>query len=352
MSERLGHYRAAVFDVGGRVEVVHVARRQLAPFEARVEVQLAGICGTDLALRRRHLPTRIPPTFGHEFVGRVIEVGLASHDGWLGKQVTADINLACHDRPWGTYCAECRSDDRHHCPRRTVLGIDVTDGAFAEEVIVPVQNLIEIPASVDPRRAVFTEPLAAALHAFTAAPIGPEQTVLILGAGRLGALIARVAQLQGARVIAVTQSDRRHERLKSFGLTNVLSRRNSDLDGCVRDATRSIGADIVVEVTGQPQGLVDALRWVRPRGRVVLKSTCGLPASGFDQTAVVVQEIQLIGSRCGDYHAAVEWLNSGRIEPERLIEASYPLDAIETAFDAAQSHLKVLVDPRPIARLA
>ncbi|MFO0914863.1 MAG: alcohol dehydrogenase catalytic domain-containing protein [Pirellulales bacterium] len=352
MSQSLGTYRAAVFDAEGRVRIVEVPRRPLTPVEARVQVQLAGICGTDLALRRRHLPTRIPPTFGHEFVGRVIEVGHPSHDRWLDQQVGADINLACTDRPWQTYCDECRSEDRHHCPRRTVLGIDVTDGAFAEELIVPVQNLIEIPASVDPRRAVFTEPLAAALHAFTASPIGPEQTVLVLGAGRLGALIGRVAELQGARVISVTQSDRRHERLKNFGLTNVLSRRDSDIDACVRDATRSIGADVVVEVTGQPQGIVDALRWVRPRGRVVLKSTCGLPASGFDQTAVVVQEIQLIGSRCGDYHAAVEWLDSGRIEPERLIEASYPLDAINTALDAAQSHLKVLVELHPTARLA
>ena len=168
----------------------------------------AGLCGTDLALRGRQLPTRIPRTLGHEFVGRVLEVEAGEHAGWIGQRVCADINFGCPARPPGSYCSECKSTDRHHCLKRDVLGIDNAEGAFAEEVIVPVVNLLPVPAHVSDVAAVFTEPLAAALHAFAEVPLRAEDVVVVLGAGRLGALIARVATLAGATVLAVSRSER------------------------------------------------------------------------------------------------------------------------------------------------
>jgi threonine dehydrogenase-like Zn-dependent dehydrogenase len=291
------------------------------PHEAIVRVAAAGICGTDLELARGYYPFAGVP--GHEFVGRVEEAPDAP--AWVGKRVVGEINVACGE------CAECAAGRRTHCARRSVIGIRDRDGALAESVAVPIANLHEVPARVPDELAVFTEPTAAALEVQEQVAIGPDQRVGVIGPGRLGQLVARTLALTGCELRV---AGRNADALAALARRGIVTGPNLP----------DRWADVVVECTGHPDGLEQARRAVRPRGTIVMKSTYHGPAA-VNLSPFVVDEITLVGSRCGPFAKALDLLASGRLDVSDLVTAVYPLAEAEEAFDAAARPgvLKVLV---------
>ena len=295
-----------------------------APGEALVRVRLAGVCGTDVELLRGYYPyTGVP---GHEFVG---EVQQAPDDpSWEGRRVVGEINAACGE------CDTCLADRPTHCERRTVLGIAGRHGALAELLCLPLANLREVPATVSDDAAVFCEPLAAALQILQQVHVRPTDRVLVLGAGRLGQLVAQVLAATGCDLQVVA----RHEAQRQ-----ILQQQQIPLldEAQVPDG----GADVVVEATGAPEGFAMARRAVRPRGTVVLKSTYAEELS-VNVSAVVVDEITLVASRCGPFAPALRLLQQQRVDPTPQIQARYPLEqgAEAVAHAARPGVIKVLVE--------
>jgi threonine dehydrogenase-like Zn-dependent dehydrogenase len=293
------------------------------PGEAIVRVSAAGICGTDLELARGYYPFAGVP--GHEFVGRVEAAPDAT--SWVGKRVGGEINVACGA------CAECAAGRRTHCARRSVIGIRGRHGALAELVAVPVANLHEVPAGIPDDVAVFTEPTAAALEVQEQVAIAPGQHVAVIGPGRLGQLVART--------LALTGCDLRVAGRNADALARLAQR------GIATSATLpERWADVVVECTGNAEGLEQARRAVRPRGTIVLKSTYRGETT-LNLSPFVVDEITLVGSRCGPFAKALDLLGSGRLDVSDLVTRVYPLAEAEAAFDAAgrPGALKILVRP-------
>ena len=292
--------------------------------EAIVRVSLSGICGTDLELVRGYYPfTGVP---GHEFVGVVEEAKGAAE--WIGRRVVGEINAACGS------CATCQAGRRTHCPARTVVGIRGRGGAFADRLALPVENLHEVPAEVSDEEAVFTEPLAAALQIQAQVPLRPEQRVLVLGAGRLGTLVARTLARTGALVRVVARLPARREQLAACGI-----------DAVAPEAITPASADVVVDCTGDPEGFARARAAVRPRGTIVLKSTYAGEAS-VNLSAVVVDEITVVGSRCGAFAPALDLLRARAVRLDDLVQARFPLARGVQAFAAAgePGALKVLLE--------
>ncbi len=295
------------------------------PDEALIRVRLAGICATDLEMVRGYYPFVGVP--GHEFVGEVVAAPQAPQ--WVGQRVVGEINITC-----GT-CRFCRSGMPTHCENRTVLGILGHHGVFAEYVTLPLANLHPVPAGVPDEMAVFTEPLAAALEIVQQVHLRPTDRVLVVGAGRLGQLIAWTLSLTGAEVLAVTRHRRQRELLAPYGVRAVEASEVPE---------RSL--DLVVEATGNPEGLALAQRALRPRGTLVLKSTYAGPAT-LRLSPFVVDEVTVVGSRCGPFAPALRHLAQGRLDPRPLIEARYPLrQGVEAFAHAARpGTFKVLLEP-------
>lgn len=294
--------------------------------EALVAVRLAGVCATDLELRRGYSSfTGIP---GHELVGEVLEAPDAPR--WVGRRVVSEINAACGE------CPTCAAGRPTHCPRRTVVGIVGRAGCFAERVTLPVANLHEVPGSMADEVAVFTEPLAAALEIGDQVPIRPSDRVLLIGAGRLGQLIARVLALVGCELLVVARRSETRELLAVAGVEAITEDELSD----------SGRFDVVIEASGAPEGFALARRAVRPRGTLVLKSTYAGRLE-VDASALVVDEVTVVGSRCGPFAPALRLLERGFVDPRPLIEARYGLDRGLEAFERAgrPGGLKVLIAP-------
>jgi threonine dehydrogenase-like Zn-dependent dehydrogenase len=289
------------------------------PGEALVRVHLAGICRTDIEITRGYLGFRGTP--GHEWVGQVVA---APDPAFVGARVVGEINLAC-----GT-CPTCRADLGRHCPTRRVLGIVGADGALADLIAIPATNLHRVPDHVPDLEAVFTEPLAAAHEILDQVPAVAGARVVVLGDGKLGLLVAQVLQSAGAKVLLAGRHDEKLSRARALG---------------VRTGEPEPGADMVVDATGAPDGLRSALALVRPRGTVVLKTTIA-GEHGLDLAAAVINEVTLVGSRCGRFAPALEALAAGRISVAPLVDAVYPLDDAPDAFRRATmaGTLKVLVD--------
>ena len=313
---------AVVLD--GKIEVREVPEPRPSADEALVRVLMAGICGTDLALLDGYKDFK--GILGHEMVGIVEE---APDPRWLGARVVAEINVSC-----GT-CSLCREGQRKHCENREVVGLMVRPGAFAERLTVPLANLHRVPDSLSDEEAVWTEPLAAAL-AVSELGVRSGDAVIVLGDGRLGSLVALGLQYRGARVEIVGKQERKLGLLERIGL-----RVN-------RGEPRPI-YPWVVEATGTVSGLDQSLAWTRPRGTLVLKSTCHDLAS-VNTSRIVVGEIRVIGSRCGDFQPALEALQSGRIPVRRLVSSVFPLTEAKEAFleCASPSVFKVLLDLRDL----
>lgn len=299
------------------------------PSEALVKVRLAGVCRTDLEMVKGYYPfTGVP---GHEFVGEVVRSPETwhAHGEWVGKRVVGEINASCKR------CEQCLGGRPTHCERRTVLGIRNRDGVFADYVNLPPENLHLVPDSVPDAAAVFVEPLAAALEIQQQIPIKPTDRILLLGAGRLGQLIAQTLALTGAdmRVVARHPLQRR-----------LLSNRGIEL---IDEAGIQAGRyDVVVEATGSKAGFELARKAVRPRGTLVLKSTYQ-GHTPVNLSPVVVDEITIVGSRCGPFPPALRLLEKKAVDPTVLIAAQFGLADSILAFEEAgkPNILKVLVKP-------
>lgn len=290
--------------VEGRLEVRDVALPESCG-EALVRVTLAGVCNTDLEIVRGY--AGFEGTLGHEFVG-VVEDG--PDRGLIGQRVVGEINAGCGE------CVLCLGGDPRHCLSRTVLGIVGRDGTFAEYLRLPVANLLPVPDVITDRQAVFTEPLAAACEILDQVAIGRTQRVAVLGDGKLGQLIARVLKTTGCDMVLIGKHREKLELAERAGIRTVLK---DALDVLPEDRF-----DIVVEATGSPQGFEMALGLTRPRGVLVLKSTFHGGVT-LDLSRLVVDEISLIGSRCGRFEQALELLASGAVDPEPLITGQLPL---------------------------
>lgn len=294
------------------------------PGEATIALRLGGVCATDLELIRGYMG--FEGVLGHEFVGTVAE---ADDPAWLGRRVVGEINCPCRA------CPACLAGRPTHCPHRTVLGIDGRDGAFAERFTLPLANLHPVPEAVPDEAAVFVEPLAAALQITQQLHLRPGDRAVVLGVGRLGQLVVRALALTGAQIDAVSRSPERIELLPS-GVCGVL----------LEHAQQLAGADLVVDCTGSRDGLALATSLVRTRGTVVLKTTVHDPV-GVQPTPWVIDEITLVGSRCGPFAPALRLLASGAIDPTPLISARFGLSEGLQALEAAASPgtTKVLLAP-------
>lgn len=290
------------------------------PGEALIRPHLVGICNTDLEITRGYMNFR--GVLGHEFVGTVVACDAPS---WQGKRVVGEINAACRR------CTTCLRGDVSHCPQRTTLGIYRRDGAMADLFTLPESCLHEVPTSVSDEAAVFTEPLAAALEIVEQSHIRPTERVAVVGDGKLGAMIVQVLRLTGCELTLIGRHPERWDVYRQQGITCMYS---TDLP--------STSFDVVVDCTGNPSGLNIARQIIRPRGRLILKSTFAAETQ-LNLSVVVVDEIQLIGSRCGPFAPALRLLERGLITTTPLISARYPLAEGLQAFAAAPGQLKVLL---------
>ncbi|MEA5617101.1 alcohol dehydrogenase catalytic domain-containing protein [Cronbergia sp. UHCC 0137] len=289
--------------------------------EALVRVLQAGICNTDLELLRGYYPYN--GILGHEFVG-IVEQG---PEHLINKRVVGEINAVCG------HCWFCRHGQKTHCENRTVLGIVNRHGAFAEYLCLPIENLHPVPDHLSTEAATFTEPVAAALEIQQQVSLNPENRVLVVGDGKLGQLVAQTLALTGCDLLVVGRHQEKLANLADRGIKTGLA-----------DAVTERSFDISVECTGNPSGFAIARRALRPRGTLVLKSTYAGNLS-LDASSLVVDEITLIGSRCGPFPAALELLATEKIDIKPLIHARYPLSQALAAFDKAQTRgiLKVLL---------
>ncbi|HQK92455.1 MAG TPA: alcohol dehydrogenase catalytic domain-containing protein [Armatimonadota bacterium] len=342
----MGHIDAQVL-AAPRTLAPMSRRPELKPGEALVRVDVAGVCGTDLAIYSGDYPVPLPRVLGHEFVGTVEDVVGDSGHGWAGQRVVCEINDTCRSRG-AEPCPACAADMPTHCHRRVTLGIDGWEGAFATHVVAPVANLHAVPDAITSDAAVFVEPLAAAFQTFEMTPVAEGEWVVVLGAGRLGVLVCAAAAALGARVLAVARKPSSLDRARAMGADEACSA--GEAAARIRQLTGGLMARLVVEATGTADGVSRALELVRPRGTVALKTTCGLPPPDLDLTRAVVNEIRFAGSRCGPFPKALDALATGAIPVESLVEARFPLGELGLALDAARSRAKVLIYPSPKSR--
>ena len=293
------------------------------PGEALIRTTLAGICNTDIEIVRGYMG--FTGILGHEFVGVVEQADDAPE--LVGQRVVGEINAYCGQ------CATCRRGDPTQCPHRNTLGIDRRNGTMADYFTLPTKLLYPVPASIPDEWAVFAEPLAAACQILEQVHIKPTDRVLVQGDGKLGLLIAQVLALTGCNLLAVGRHSDKLAILKKRGIRIQLA-----------GEAIEPGFDVVVEVTGSAEGFATARSLVRPRGKLVLKSTFHGDVS-LNLSMVVVDEITLVGSRCGPFPAALRLLEQRLVDVESLIHATYPLDDGLAAFERAVEPgvLKVLL---------
>jgi alcohol dehydrogenase len=293
------------------------------PGEALIRTRLAGVCNTDLEIVQGYLGFQGVP--GHEFVGEVVRADAAPE--LVGQRVVGEINANCGE------CPTCHRGDVTHCPQRTTLGIDGRNGTMADYFTLPIHLLYQVPAAVPDQWAIFTEPLAAACEITEQVPIRPTDRVFVLGDGKLGLLIAQVLQLTACDLLVIGRHPDKLAILEDRGIPVRLE----------QDEVTP-GADVVVEVTGSPSGFAAARSLVRPRGTLVLKSTFRADVT-LDLSKLVVDEVTIVGSRCGPFPSALRLLEAGLVDVEPLIQETYPLQDGLLAFEraAAPGVLKVLL---------
>src|ERR1700687_1388025 len=294
-----------------------------APGESIVRVSCAGICGTDLEIARGYMKYR--GVLGHEFVGVVART---SNSALRGRRVVGEINVGCGR------CAICAAGLRRHCPDRTVLGILGRDGAFAEFLALPDANLIPVPDSVPDEVAVFVEPVAAAYEILEQIQLARNRTIVVMGDGRLGALVALVLRSEKYLPLVAGHHAEKLRRLKALGLD------------IVEESRLSARFDIVVDRSGSGGGFSRAIDLVKPRGTIILKSTAADDAE-INLAPLVINEITVLGSRCGRFEPALNALASGKLDPRPLIDGNFALAGGLAAFAAAADPLnfKILLSP-------
>ena len=294
------------------------------PSECLVRVDLAGICGTDLEILRGYMS--YTGVLGHEFVGTVVD----GPPTLLGKKVVGEINVGCKK------CTFCRDGLQRHCPNRTVLGILNRDGAFAQFLSLPEENLHVIPETISDQQAVFVEPLAASFEILEQVSIVPNWKIAIVGDGRLAQLITRVIKLKSKNLFCFGKHENKLKKLENLGISTKSQITTSD-EHCF---------DLVIEATGRESGFLDSLKLVKPRGNVILKSTIA-SKNKLDLSPAVVHEVTFIGSRCGPFKPAIDALGAGLIQVDDLIDSEYFIDDYDDAFKRASesNSLKVLLKP-------
>jgi alcohol dehydrogenase len=302
----------------GQVQVKKQPLPRIAKGFARIRMLAAGICSTDLELQRGYYGFSGTP--GHEFVGELAD----------GTRVAGEINLACG------HCGWCARGLGRHCPNRTVLGIVKHPGAFREYLTLPVENLHRVPKSIPTEHAVFIEPAAAACEILDQIKIAKGTQVAVLGDGKLGLLIAQVLQAHGAKVLLLGRHREKMRLVEWSGVTSEL----------LADKLPERAFPIVVDATGSKEGLRAAIAMCEPRGTVVMKSTVhGLVP--IDTAPAIVNEITLVGSRCGRFEPALRLLASGKVRVGDLISEEFPLSRAAEAFERANTKgvMKVLLRP-------
>jgi threonine dehydrogenase-like Zn-dependent dehydrogenase len=315
---------------------------KLRPRWALVRVRLAGICNTDIEILRGYHDFRGTP--GHEFVGAVAEVrGVSERERarWLGRRVVGEINVTCSAYGYRPLCTFCRRGLKTHCIRRTVLGIVAHDGAFAEYLTLPLENLHVVPDSVSDEQAVFVEPLAAACEILDQINIEKFREAAVLGDGKLAQLVGRVLRTRLSRVVMYGK----HE--KKLAVARLAAVKTKRVRGNATDLKRlNESYALVVEATGSPSGLILAQHLTEPRGTLVLKSTFH-GAAPVETWPIVVKELTVVGSRCGPFPKALALLSSGTVDPKPLITRKFPLAEAKAAIQFAQKKgvMKVVLKP-------
>ncbi|MBW7957916.1 MAG: alcohol dehydrogenase catalytic domain-containing protein [Deltaproteobacteria bacterium] len=313
---------AIVFDSGKlRFEVAHPAPEP-GPGEALIRVTLAGICRTDLEIAKGYMG--FSGVLGHEFVGVIEE---CADERLKGKRVTGEINIPCGR------CAYCRRRMGNHCPERKVLGILRKDGAFAGYLTLPFRNLHPLPDSISDEEAVFIEPLASAYEILEQVRVDEDTRVCVLGDGRLGLLVAQVMSQTGCALLAIGRHEEKLSILKARGIPTRTS-----TEGLTKEL------DLVIDCTGSADGIRTAIDLVRPAGTVVLKTTVAGKCE-IDLSRIVVDEIALIGSRCGPFQPAIQALEEKRVDVKPLVSKVFPVEeGIEAmGYASEKGVLKVLL---------
>ena len=316
---------------------------KLRPGWALIRVHLAGICNTDVEILRGYHNFRGTP--GHEFVGEVQDVaGVSANDKkrWLGKRVVGEINISCHALGFREVCVYCKGGLTRHCARRKVLGIVNHDGAFAEYLTLPVENLHLVPNMVSDEQAVFVEPLAAACEILDQVPVRKFREAAVLGDGKLAQLIARVLRSQLSRVVLYGKYN---EKLAVARAAKIETQKVRGDSTDIKRCTDAFG--LLVEATGSPTGLAFAQQMTEPRGTLVLKSTFH-GAAPVETWPIVVKELTVVGSRCGPFDKAIALLRSGKVDTRPLITRTFPLSEAPAAIRFAQQSgvMKILLrDP-------
>jgi threonine dehydrogenase-like Zn-dependent dehydrogenase len=314
--------KALVFD--GRIGLKEIPTPEPAEGEALIKVLTAGICKTDAEITAGYMDFR--GVLGHEFVGLVES---SPDPELISARVVGEINIGC-----GT-CPSCLGGMERHCPRRTVPGILGRDGAMAEYMALPVRNLLVVPDKLSNEQAVFTEPLAAAMEILEQVHVKPDHRVLVLGDGKLGLLTAMVLRLIGCDLLLVGRHTEKLDIFAELGGSTALAQ---DLPAF---ADRF---DVVVEASGNPSGWKTAHAHVKPRGTIVLKSTYHRMID-FNPSTQVVNEVTVVGSRCGRFGPALRTMEQGLVDPAVLLSAVYPIDKAVEAFERSigKGVLKVLL---------
>jgi threonine dehydrogenase-like Zn-dependent dehydrogenase len=313
---------------------------KLRPGWALVRVRLAGICNTDVEILRGYHAFRGTP--GHEFAGEVVDVRGDSGSlkkKWLGRRVVGEINISCSAYGYRPVCGFCRRGLETHCARRTVLGIVNHDGAFAEYLALPVENLHAIPDSVCDEQAVFVEPLAAACEILEQVNAEQFQEAAVLGDGKLAQLIAVVLRTALPHVVMYGKHEEKLALARRAGID--IKRVRGDASD-LKHVKKSFG--LLVEATGSPSGFALAQHMTEPRGVLVLKSTFH-GAAPIETWPIVVKELTIIGSRCGPFARAIALLRSGKVDPTPLITRTFALKEAPAAIRFAQQSgvMKVLL---------
>ncbi|QDU34244.1 2-deoxy-scyllo-inosamine dehydrogenase [Poriferisphaera corsica] len=329
--------QALVFDGNGLKYEANYADPKPAAGEALIRPTRLGVCSTDIELCKGYMG--YSGVLGHEFVGVVEAVGNKEDKHWVGKRVVGTINCVCGQ------CDMCKAGLREHCRDRTVLGIMNRDGCFSDQFCLPVMNLLEVPENVDDDHAVFTEPLAAAYQILQQLTIEGRPFVTVLGDGRLGLLCAQVLSQLNATVRCIGKHPEKLSLCEKWGVKHRL----------LQDVGLRMDQDIVVDCTGSHEGMKVAMGMVRPRGTIVLKTTVAprhddlQVSNGFEEldlSPVVINEIKVIGSRCGPFPIALDALSAEKVDVVSLISRRMKLSDGEAAIVAAKSGaIKVLLEP-------
>lgn len=319
--------KAVVFDEELKL-VKDYKKPELKKGEVLIKTRMSGICNTDLEITKGYMGYK--GVLGHEFVGDVVEVYDDCNKNWIGKRVVGEINCGCNNDSW------CAKGLARHCPNRQTLGIWQKDGCFSEYFTLPVENILEVPQNLSDEEATFVEPVAAAMEITEQLHIKPKDKVALLGDGKLGLCIALVLNALNVDLIHIGKHENKLEISRKAGVKTKLLKDLEDSD--------NKSFDIVIEATGSTGGFETSLALTKPRGVLVLKSTIAAK-EGLNLAPVVIDEITVLGSRCGQFEPALRLMGAKKLDIKPLISEIYPIDKALEAFEKNKQKdiLKILL---------